>query len=450
MKRVKLLIAMTFAVVGSAMAQGTSINYNDPRYASWGPDAATREKNMFTATYMREALEAKEYDNASKHFQVLMANCPSASEAVFARAVQLYRAKVSGAKTLPEKRKMIDSLMIVHDLRLKYFSTHATRGKVFIHDSKAKDFFSLNKGDREGLREVFQAAIAAGGANPELIYLYFQNLCEDFKMDEVMADEVIAEYGRLSPMFENLPANQADLRTKFDSTFGASGVANCENLENIYKTKLAAEPKNEALFSQAVNLMDRAGCKTPFYTATVEKLYALSPTARAAMALAAIFQNDKQYDKASKYLRDALAVEKDAEEQEALNARIALVELAAGRNSAALAAARASIATPDGTTADNGIALFVIAQIYATSAANCQGFDRNIAYLAAYDAAQRAISNLSADEQDYKAPAQNLAATCRQYFPTTEECFFNEVKAGAQQRVNCGAAAGTTTTIRTR
>lgn len=443
---------MTAVAVSSVMAQAPQIDFSSPTYAKWGETPEEREQNMFLATFMKEALDSKNYDDAAKYLQSYIEKSPAASESVYARGVVLYKAKIARAKSLTEKRTMIDSLMIVHDLRLKYFSDHPKRGAAYILEGKARDFYNYNKGDREGLREVFRASIAAHGDNVdrEFVNLYFQNLCEDYKMDEVMADEVIAEYDRLTPLFENLGEDKVELVNTFDTAFGNSGAASCENLEAIFTKKLEDSPNDEKILAQAVKLLDRTGCSTPFYTKVVESYYRIRPTADAAMALAAIFQNDGELTKASKYLRDALESATDMEEQERLYSRIALVELGAERMAAALEAAKASVAIADGTLTDNGVALFVIAQCYGTSAASCPDLSGQIAYLAAYDAMQKAIKNFSADEANYKTPATALLAQYKAYFPTKEECFFNELTLGSQVTVECGAAKGISTEIRTR
>ena len=81
---------------------------------------------------------------------------------------------------------------------------------------------------------------------------YFSNLCDDYRnTDEVMPDEIIAEYDRLTPFFEKNPA-AAEYKSQFDAAFGLSGAASCENLERLFKGKLAAAPDDEALLAQAV------------------------------------------------------------------------------------------------------------------------------------------------------------------------------------------------------
>ncbi len=450
MKKIKLLLVMAFVAVGfAAQAQ---IDFNDPRYEKWGPDAATREANMLNSTYLREAIENKNYTEAARLFNVLSTQCPSASEAVFARGIVLYKARIARAKTLSEKKQMVDSLMNVHDLRLKYHSDHPTRGTDYILDSKARDYYNYMRNDRAGLREVFKSAIDASGENadPQLVYLYFQNLCEDYKMDEVMADEVMNEYDRLTPFFENLTGDNSKLRDDFTTIFSVSGVATCENLESIFATKLSADPNNAEILGKAVKLMNRLKCNTPFYIATAEKLYSVEPTSQSAMVLAAVFQKEGDYEKAAKYLRDALEAEQDVEEREALYARIALIEMAANRMAAAATAARESINTPDDTKADNGIAYFVLAQCYAAAAAGCPGFAGQTAYWAAYDTMSLALANFTADEAEYRDVAQQSLNAYPSYFPSQEDCFFNELSNGDSYRVTCGAASGVNTTVRVR
>ncbi len=451
MKKLRLLIIMTVATV-SAMAQGQQIDFSSPAYAKWGDTPESREQNMFYSTFMREAIDNKNYDIAAGYFQKLVANCPKATDTMYAYALRIYKAKIAGAASLAEKRVMVDSLIIVHDLRLEHFSNHATRGAAYITDSKARDYFNFNKVDREGLRDAFRAAVEAGGASadPSLVFLYFQNICDDYNADEIMADELIEEYMGLSPFFEALSGDDAEFKDKFDTAFGNSGVANCENLEAIYKGKIAENPTDGKLLEQAVRFMDKAGCSTPFYAEVAEKFYVLSPTSRAAMALAAIFQNSGDYEKAVKYLRDALAAETDMEEQETLYSRIALIELARGRMGEALTAANAALAIADGTEKDNGVALFIKAQAYGASAEKCADLQGQIAYLAAYDMMQRALANFSSDESSYISPAKALAAQYKAFFPTKEECFFNEIELNSTVKVECGVAKGVSTVVRTR
>ena len=154
---------------------------------------------------------------------------------------------------------------------------------------------------------------------------YFSNLCDDYRnTDEVMPDEIIAEYDRLTPFFEKNPA-AAEYKSQFDAAFGLSGAASCENLERLFKGKLAAAPDDEALLAQAVALMSRAKCDGDFYFTLAEKYYAVKPSSETAMFLAQAFQSKGDYAKAKKYLNEALDVEQDPAERQKLLVRIALI-----------------------------------------------------------------------------------------------------------------------------
>ncbi|MFI3318381.1 MAG: enzyme of heme biosynthesis [Rikenellaceae bacterium] len=456
MNRIKFLMTSAMALMSLSTVVAQDIDFNDPAYAKWGNDAVARKKNMIDNSYMKEALDNKEFNAAAGYFNSLINTCPEASEAIFARGVILYKNKINRARTLADKKMMVDSLMLVHDLRIQYYGNHPTRGTVYILDSKARDQYNYDKSNREGIRLAFRAAIEAAGekSDPELVMLYFQNLCEDYKMDEVMSDEVMAEYERLTPFFVALPEDKAELRAQFDNTFGLSGVASCENLEILFRGKLEANPDDTQILSQALAMMERAKCNTPYSVELAERYYKLSPTADAAMSLAAVFQNKGDYSKASTYLRDALASETDAEEREKLLSRIAIVEMAANRMGAAATAARAALDTPDGTYNDNGIALFVLAQCYASAAAGCQGVAGETTYWVAYDTMQKALNSFTAEEESYKAPARDMLSKYAASFPTKENCFFEfeyvDTDEGKSHTVTCGLANGIETKIRYR
>ena len=312
MKNVKFLLSAACALFAvAAMAQQ---DFSDPKYAVWGDTPQEREQNILNSNFLKESLDNKDYNAAAHYLKELLDKCPKASQNTFVRGITLYKNKIARAKSIAEKNTYTDSLMIVYDLRNEYFGDHPKYGTPYILDRKAREYLMYKPADRKGIREAFRAAIEAGGDNtdPETVVAYFSNLCDDYKnTDEVMPDEIIAEYDRLTPFFEKNPA-AAEYKSQFDAAFGLSGAASCENLEKLFKGKLAAAPDDEALLSQAVALMSRAKCDGDFYFSIAEKYYQVKPSSETAMFLAQAFQNKKDYVKAKTYLNEALDVEKDA------------------------------------------------------------------------------------------------------------------------------------------
>lgn len=447
MKKVKILLSAACAVLATAaMAQ----DFSDPKYAAWGDTPEQREENILNSNFLKESCDNKDYNQAAHYLQQLLQKCPAASEAIYQRGTTLYKNKINRAKSLAEKKTYIDSLLLIYDLRLEHFGNHPKRGRAYILDRKAREILTYQPGERAAIRGAFRAAIEAGGADadPETVVAYFSNLCDDYRnTDEVMPDELIAEYDRLTPFFAGNDA-AAEYKKQFDAAFGLSGAASCENLEKLFSARIAAAPDDEALLAQAVSLMSRAKCDSDFYFSLAEKYYEVKPSSETAMFLAQAFQNKGDYARAIKYLNEALAVEKDNAERAKLLVRISLVELVSNDYAGAASAARQA----RDLDPENGVPYFVLGQCYASSASACGGFAGQTAFWAAYDTMSKAVELLQNSEegQSYLPTAKTLLGGYRNRFPTSEECFFNEVKDGARYTVNCGLASGVATTVRTR
>lgn len=447
MKRIKFLLTAAFVVVGlTAAAQ----DFSDPQYANWGETPDERRDNIVNSQFLKESIDNQQYDMASGYFKILVAKCPTASQNIYVNGIKLYQKRIARSKTLAEKKANVDSLMWAYDLRNQYFGSHPKYGSAYILERKARELLTFNQSDRVGIQKAFVAAIAAaldksGSVNSEVLAIYFKNLCDDYVNEVVEADLILDEYERLSPLFTD--ASEDDIRNKeqFETAFGLSGAANCENLETLFQKKLAANPDDEAVLGQAVTLMSRANCESDFFFQTTEKFYHVKPSAETALFLAQAFQNKKEFDKAKFYLHEAIQVEEVPAEKVKLYVRIAVVELAAQNYVEAAEAAREAVAIEP----ENGYAYFILAQTYALGNANCSGLAKDATFWAAYDTMNKAVSLL--DEQpDVQADAQQFMATYRNFFPTAEECFFNELKEGSAYTVSCGVARGVSTIVRFR
>ena len=308
MKNVKFLLSAALVFLASAaLAQ----DFSGPQYAKWGATPEEREQNILNSNFLKESCDNRDYDAAAHYLKGLIDKIPDAAESIYQRGAVVYKNKINRAKSVAEKNMFIDSLMLMYDMRAQYFGDNVKPGKTaFILDQKAREFLRYKPNDRKGIREAFRAAIAQGGdsTDPETVVAYFSNLCEDYKnTDEVLPDEIIAEYDRLTPFFEKNP-EAGDYKSQFDAAFGLSGAASCENLENLFRGKLEAAPDDEALLAQAVALMSRAKCDGDFYFSIAEKYYTVKPSSETAMFLAQAFQSKGDYTKAMKYLNEALAV----------------------------------------------------------------------------------------------------------------------------------------------
>ncbi|MBR5334632.1 MAG: enzyme of heme biosynthesis [Alistipes sp.] len=449
MKSLKLILVVAFAAMGvSAMAQ--DINYDDPKYAVWGESADERKENMLNNQFLKEAVDNKNYSNASKYLNILLTKCPAASQNIYTNGAKLYKAMINKAEDEEGKKVYIDSLMYLYDVRLKAFEKHKKYGKDYILNRKAREFYSYFPDDREGIRKIFKEAVDAsnemkGKFDLELLSIYFAELCADYQNDILPAEELIAAYDEYSPAFDGVEEEaDVELKNQFDSAFGQSGAASCENLEALFTKKLEAAPEDETLLAQAVSLMSRANCNSDFFFATAEKYYAVKPSSETALFLAQGFQAREEFEKAMKYLSEALAAEQDSAEKEKLYVRIGLISFQTKNYAEAVKAANEIKAI----NPENGYAYFILGQCYAASA-NCSELKCQACYWAAFDVMNKAVG-LLASEPSIQESAKKMAASFRSAFPTKEECFFNELQAGAAYTVKHGFANGVATTVRFR
>lgn len=450
MKAIKIFLSAVLALAGvTAYAQ----DFSDPRYAKWGETPEERKDNIMISSFLKEEVDNRNFNAAAAHLQTLLAKCPAATENIYVNGVKLYKQKINRAESLAEKKMFVDSLLSLYDIRMLHFGSHPKRGKVYLLERKAREFLTYNQSDREGVRAAFEEAIAAqvesnGTADPEVVAIYFKNLCDDYATDVVDAMTIVNAYDASAQHFANITPEQEEFKTQFEQCFAMSGAASCENIEAIFSKKLAESGDDEKTLSQAFGLLSRAGCESDFFFTVGEKYYALKPSSEIAMYLAQAFQNQKNYDKANQYLRESLAVETDPVEREKLFARIGILEMTTNHFAEAVSSFREALAI----NPENALAPFFLAQCYVNGASGCSGLARDAVYWVAYDLLQKAIPLLEASPETavHVDTAKKLAGAYRAAFPTKEECFFNELNDGSTYVVNCGYARGIATTVRPR
>lgn len=449
MKCAKILVSAVLTVVGlSAYAQDLS----DPKYAKWGETLEERKENILNSSYLKEEINNHNFDSASGYLHKLIEKCPAASENIYVNGTKLYKQRINRAQTLAEKNAYVDSLLWLYDVRLENFGTHRTRGKDYILERKAREYLTYKESDREGIRNAFEAAIAAqveatGKADPEVLAIYFKNLCDDYSNDVVDAMTVVSAYDGNAKYFEGIAPEQEEFKDQFEKCFAMSGAASCENIEKIFAKKIADAPEDETVIAQAMDLMTRAKCESDFFLSVGEKYYAMKPSSITAMRLAEVFQNRKEYEKANQYLREALAKETNDAEREKLLVRIGILEVTTNDYRDAVEAFREA----QKINPEDGLIYYFLPQCYVFGAKNCNGFAKDATFWVAYDMLQKAIPLLEGDDYpEFAANAKSLAATYRSAFPTTEECFFNELSEGSTYTVNCGFVSGVPTKVRYR
>lgn len=437
----KMFLLLIAAVTLSFTANAQTYK-EDPKY---GATPEQREANVLKLNYFNDAYNNKDYNAAVKYLQELIVAAPKSSQNLYINGINIYRNKVMSATSVAEKAVYVDSLMMLYDLRMEHFGDDVKRGRKYVAGIKARDFMDLKPTDKIGIKKHFEEAIKIGAheIDMELINLYFFALAEDYKSDNIETSALLDEYDTLSKIYDaDKSPEAAELRKQFDALFIASGAANCENLEKVFKPQIEANKTDIALLEKTFSLLMRNNCVSPFQVEVGELLYKAKPSSQIALSLAAGFEASKNFAKARTYLNEAISIETDPEMKSNLALRIAGGEFSQESYKTAAEWARQAI----DLNPNNGYAYIILAQAYAVgSSKSCsETFDKQTVFWLVVDNLLKA-KDLLASDANQVANIDTQIASSRGYWPSNEDTFFRSVEPGKSYNVSCGWISGRTT-----
>lgn len=433
--KIGLSAAVLFAAAGAASAQ-------QEFGPQWGETPEQQQHNVMYYNFFRDAYNNNSFDEAASYLPDLLNGAPQATQNLYIYAIRVFDNRILRATSVAQKNERIDSLMLIYDLRLKNFGDKPESSPARVLPLKAQSYLDYKPTDRAGVRKVFNEAIDVLGdnADPNFINLYFNELTNDYQNAEIEADEYMAEYERFeATMLNAVGTENESARNTFEALFLKSGVANCDNLEQMFGPKFEANPDDLEMVRKAAQQMSRAKCESELFARIAEQFYKLEPSSATALIVANIFEKQKNYNKSLEYLRAAIQSETDPAEKVKLSIRISASELGAGNSRTAAEFAKQAIAIDN----ENGLAYYFLAQAYANGVNGCSGFDRQAAFWLVYDALAQAKRFLK--PEDGVKDIDSQMGSYRASFPDSKECFFRGLQAGQSHHVSCGWVSGSTT-----
>ncbi len=444
----KLKSLQLFLLLGMIMITGVTsaqTNYNDPAFARYGETAEEREANHKIYSYFNEEYAIKNYAGASAHIKTLLTSAPQIHQNLYIKGAMVYKNLASRAKTLDARAKYVDSLMIIHDLRIKYYGSDAKRGTHYILGEKIKDNLKYAPGNTQDIITLVDGAVTSQAAKLDIkIYpIYFKYIVDKYLADEVETELLLGEYEKLTTATDaNLVSTEAkeDVKGTIESLLIQSGAASCENLEKIFKPQYIASPNDIELLSKIVSRLSRGKCTSDFQLEVAEKLYSIEPTAVAAAGIASAYEQKGDIDKAIQYYSEAVEKETDNKAKASYSLGAASVCLVGNKISDAIKFAQKTIQIDK----EEGLAYFILAQAQAQGTGGCSNFNKKAAFWIVVDNLVRARNLVP---ENYVDQINSSISTYSSYFPTHEDVFFEEekIEVGGRYTVSCGLVRGTTT-----
>jgi hypothetical protein len=217
-------------------------------------------------------------------------------------------------------------------------------------------------------------------------------------------------------------------------------ITDCNQISELFTTKLKANPKDLSLINKIVKLMADNGCtQEPLFLDAMQALYKLTPKNAIANIIGQLHMQNGDTDKALTWIEKSLVGAGEEEKAKAANTVLTLSKIAYKEGNNSKARSLAYKAADMGSPSVAANAYTFIGDLYMSTYKDCmQGSDivqKRAVFLVAYDMYARG------------GDASKMASAKAQ-FPSKEDVYANRYSVG--QSISVGCWINATTTIRTR
>lgn len=453
MKAISFTVLLSILISIPAMAFEANINSLTPQddLPKYGKDSVECVQNLSLYRESFKQWKASKYKSpalghAYTYWKKVLNDCPKASENIYVDGVKMVEYYIKNTDDKKREEVLIDSLMTLYDMRIKYFPNHYKTGKSQIGSllgRKGVDLYQAKPSNYKEVFEILSKSIELDGSKskgPVYVY-YFRSISRMAMKGETDTAAVVDAYDMISDYIEtniryykekSKPAQVSkweNIQGNIENTF--EPFANCNDLVRIYNQKFDLAPDDVELIKKIVKLLDKKKCiEHPLYFETTVKLYDLEPTPESAYLIGKMLLKEKRYGEAIKYMEDATNME---DQDKVDDAYIFLAEAYKARNE--LPKARQMAIKAAELNPGWGMPYLFIGDLYAISAKDCGDNDltKKVAYWAAVDKYYKAKSI----EPDLAEVANKKINTYKVYFPPTEVLFFYNLNEGESYTVGC-------------
>ena len=441
MKKVFLSVVFAVVAVFSASAQST---------VDYGPNAEECKKYIsFYSDYFKQ----KNYEAALPNWRKAYELCPVTSRySILTHGTTLMKYLINKNKLNPQyKDQLVDSLMVIYQQRIDNWPKYRNASL----NNYALDLYNFYKDNSKVLYEGLSKVVTQLGPNtePKTFPIYMKVACDLYNEGGLDLESVINTYENSMNYLGqvNTEGNEIKFKTiektkgEVDAIFGASGVADCDNLVAIYTPKFEADPTNLDLAKSIASKLAKVegGVDTDLFINTMKVWYDNEPSATSAYMLYKLYSSRGEIESAYKFLEGAIAADdSDSDTDAGYYFELAVLASKNGDNAKAVEAATKTIEISD---AMDGKAYMIIGTIWGSIV--CPGND--IEQRAKYWVATDYMNKAKAADPSLAEDCNNYIAQYRVFYPQTAEAFMYDVTDGQSYTVSC-AGMRATTTVRTQ
>lgn len=372
------------------------------------------------------------YRVAANHLSWLLKNAPDLNSSIYIQGAKIYNGLAGDATDAATKVVFQDSVLLMYDLRIKYFGEE---GKVL--NRKAFDAYKYYKGDKSRYEELFQLYKSTFELNGNNVMdnnlLSYMDVVRRYKVSggSITDEEVLDIYAEIVKIINykiDQGKNVDRLKIYLDNVnqlLVSTVEVDCEFVENTLGPKLKAEPDNLKLAKNILRLGFAGKCMdSKAFIEASQVVQRHEPEYGLAKLIGQSAASRKDYDTAVKYLEESIELTDDNTKKSDSYYALAVIQTNLDRKVSARDYARKAVAV-DPTKKD---AYKLIGNLYYNSFNDCKKGQNPVhdkaVYMAAYDMFRLAGDNGGMS----RAKAQ---------FPTMEEIFTWDIKEGSAYKVGC-------------
>ncbi len=384
-------------------------------------------------------LKKKMYDYTVEPWNYMFKNCPQTSVKLYSDGIKLYSHYYKKAKTKERKNEVVDTIMMIYDQRIKYYSSHPKYPEGWILGRKATDLMKYRRGDVKSMKDAyswFTKSFELMGDRSEdvVLFTWLKTSQSLMKHGDVNASQFINDFITISTVLDVKLANASSsnierikkIRNGCEEILIKGDVANCSSLVPLLTDQFNADSENPENIERIVNLLEKLDCNdSELYYTVVEKNYQINPSHSSAYHLAKMFIKKNTFSKAQEYYKKAIDICEEKDIKSKYYYELGVLEFAQNKNyQQARQYARQAISLKG----DWGKPYMLIGNIYATGS-NGYGkdeFDHATVYWVAIDNFYKA-KNI---DPECGVEADKQIALYSKYIPDKETGFFHGLQEG--------------------
>lgn len=439
MKKV-LLIALCVAIPMVGFAQKKKKKGEEPVVEAPVVTTLSDEECMTNLSLFHESVKNNQFEEAYGFWLPVYQSRPDMNKAIYTDGTKILDYRYQQATDENLKKALRDSIMQLHDDRIKYFD-EAKYPDEYVLGVKAMDYLTYFQEDELALPAYgwMKESITALGAKAQITVLrkFVELSYNIYKSNtEQYGDQFLADYQLASAALEQIAAaggknaeHATSQKAYVDRLYAASGAADCGQMDQMYASVVNESASDLEKLGSIMKLYRRLGCtESDVYFAAAEHAHKLQPTSESAAGCAQMCLKKNDLNGALEYYKQALSMATVDEDKADYLYRMATIYVSLNnlQQGASYAYQALDLAPEDGRC------YLVIGICYAGAKIYDDPILARSVFWIACDMFQKAKQVDSSCATD----ANKLIATYRQYFPTKEDVFFHkELNDGAAFRV---------------